>query len=182
MVPSEPANDELDGWVAETAARAFGYAMTLVRRREVAEDLVQDCYGRLIAGSTKYNLPRDGTPLLFRSITNACINWSRCQSREASFDQPGNLSSRNSHSLMDRKARSPEQEVLQKELEEAVDWAMGELPIDQRAAVELRSLGHSFDEVAEMLETSNGNARVLVHRARAALQQKLKSYLEESST
>lgn len=66
--------DEVDLWISETMQRALAYAITLVRNRADAEDIVQDCYGRLLARSAEYDLPRDGSKLLFKAITNACIN------------------------------------------------------------------------------------------------------------
>jgi DNA-directed RNA polymerase specialized sigma24 family protein len=43
----------------------------------------------------------------------------------------------------------------------------------QRAAVELRSLGMSKEEIAEVLEVSATNAGVLVYRGRHALAEEL---------
>ena len=67
----EPA-DELDRWIAAVTPRAFAYAQTLVGRGD-AEDLVHDCFSRLLA-HREYDLVRDGTQLLFKAITHAAIN------------------------------------------------------------------------------------------------------------
>ena len=40
------------------------------------------------------------------------------------------------------------------ELEAAVAEVLNELPVTQRAVVELRSLGHNLSEVADMLDTT----------------------------
>src|SRR4051794_34453271 len=72
-----PPDDPIGAWVADTVRRALAYATTLVRDRAEAEDIVHDCYLRLMARSDRYDLPNDGTKLLFRSITNACINRGR---------------------------------------------------------------------------------------------------------
>ncbi|HEY1067841.1 MAG TPA: RNA polymerase sigma factor [Pirellulales bacterium] len=182
MADAESSDAVLNAWVSTSAARALGYARTLVRNREAAEDLVQDCYRRLLARADVYDLPRDGTKLLFRSITNACINWTQRRVAEASLDHllrtGGSTAPR---ALSDRDAVEPIEIVIERELSVAVDAAMQRLPVEQRAAVELRSLGYALLDVAAALNVSHGHARVLLHRARTTLAEQLKPYLEESA-
>ena len=83
-------------------------------------------------------------------------------------------------SLADPHSPPPEQLVMNRELAQAVERALWELPVQQRAALELRSLGHSLVEMAQMLEISHANARVQLHRARATLAARLKSFLEQN--
>ena len=47
---------------------------SLIRDHAAAEDVAHDCYCRLLRRADIYDLPRDGTKLLYRAITNACIN------------------------------------------------------------------------------------------------------------
>ena len=59
---------------------------------------------------------------------------------------------------------------------------LAKLPPMQRAALELKSLGHSQQEVAEVLGVSTTNAGVLVHRARQAMARELSDYLDEGGS
>lgn len=181
MGQSDFADGDLNAWVVSTAPRMLGYAWTLVHHRQVAEDLVQDCFCRLLARSDQYDLPRDGTKLLYRSVTNAAINWTQRQSVEASLRQLPDAGSSAGGVLADSSAAEPVQIVIRRELEQAVEKAMRDLPVQQRVAIELRSLGHSLVDVAEILEISHANARVLVHRARATLTERLHPFLEEDA-
>ncbi len=161
-------NEAITEWVVDTAPRALAYAISLVRDVSVAEDLVQDCYQRLFAKTEQYNLERDGTRILFRSITNSCINWtSRKPPVSGLVVEP-----------VEKKCRSPLELAIGNELAVAVDLALVELPVDQRAAIELSTLGHSSREIAEILEMTPGNVRVLLHRARSHLEEQLQEYLE----
>ena len=66
MAGGQPS-DELDAWVLATAPRAVAYARSLLRNPDDADDIVQDCYCRLIAKATVYDLPRDGFKILLRT-------------------------------------------------------------------------------------------------------------------
>ena len=56
---------------------------------------------------------------------------------------------------------------------------MDELPPDQRAVITLRDLaGVSAAEVCELLDVSDGNQRVLLHRARARVRHALLPLME----
>lgn len=170
----------IDAWVTEIAQRALGYAITLVRNRQDAEDIVHDCFSRLLAKSNDYNLPRDGTKLLFKSITNACFNYSNRRRPETSLHELEMSERSGVHVLADQRANSPIENAIGNELERAVEVAMNKLPVAQRAAVELRSLGHSLVEVADILQVTHANARVLLHRARTELAAQLSSFIEET--
>src|SRR5262245_25309322 len=65
---------DLDQWTLTSAPRAVAYAASLLGSSSQAEDVVQDCFCRLLQKAAEYDLLRDGTRLLFRAITNACIN------------------------------------------------------------------------------------------------------------
>ena len=76
-------------------------------------------------------------------------------------------------------AQSTESQVLSAEVRSHVRAALETLPARQRVVVTLRDvLGHSSDEVCEMLDVSVGNQRVLLHRGRARLREILDHYLQ----
>jgi RNA polymerase sigma factor (sigma-70 family) len=176
------SDDELGRWIADTVQRALAYAVTLVRNRAEAEDIVHDCYGRLLTKSDRYDLPSDGTKLLYKAITNACINRTRRRPPVVSLDAAEHEPGSGGRSLVDKSDAGPEHRAILGELEVAVAGALSELPVSQRAIVELRSLGHTSAEIAEMLEISHANARVLLHRARQTLATRLRPFIEDHVT
>ena len=71
--------------------------------------------------------------------------------------------------------------VLAGEVRGELRAAIDALPDRHRIVLTLRDvLGHSSDEVCELLEISQGNQRVLLHRARTAVRAGLATYLERS--
>lgn len=174
------AHNDLDAWVLATAARAVAYAASLLRDRHQAEDIVQDCYCRLLAKADVYDLPRSGVKLLFTAITRACINLTTRERPVLSFNAWKGRDGEEAWEAEDTRAAAPDQAVQQRELEQAVADALGHLPVMQRAAVELRSLGHSQQEIAELLNVTPSHAGVLVHRARQALAARLAPLVGEA--
>lgn len=170
--------DDLDAWVLATAPRAVAYAASLLRDRSRAEDVVQDCYCRLLQKAGTYDLPRDGVKLLFRAVTNACINLNTRGRGVLSLDAVRNG---DGWDVADRHAGGPEEAMLGKELERAIGEGLTRLPVPQRAALELKSLGHSQQEIAELLGTTPGNAGVMIHRARRAMAEFLAPLIGEAA-
>jgi RNA polymerase sigma factor (sigma-70 family) len=161
-----------------TLPRALGFATSLLRDRSLAEDVVHDCYVRLLQKADTYDLPRDGTKILFKAITNTCIDRNyrdrTLLSLEVDEGREGNAPLR----LADHRAIHPHDQVVQRELETALAVELGRLTVAQRGALELKSLGYSLDEIAEALGTSPSNAGVLVYRARKILAEQLSRFLE----
>jgi RNA polymerase sigma-70 factor, ECF subfamily len=74
----------------------------------------------------------------------------------------------------------PEQRLESKETAAVVQRAIEELPGGQRAVITLRDVeGWASAEVCQLLGISEGNQRVLLHRARSRVRRALERYLEE---
>jgi len=74
-------------------------------------------------------------------------------------------------------AEAPETLVLRKEARAHIERELASLPAPQRTVVTLRDLeGWSSEEVCNVLEVSETNQRVLLHRGRARLRAALERY------
>ena len=158
--------------MVEVIPKAVAYARSLLAAPQDAEDVVHDVLCRLL-NHPEYDLPADGQRLLFRSVTNACIN--RWQRRKVILSLDGRQEDRSSlgQMLESSKATDPVETVMRREEMEQVGEALKQLPPMQRAAVELKALGHSLKEIAAHLNVSASNAGVLIHRGRKALSERL---------
>ncbi len=73
----------------------------------------------------------------------------------------------------------PEERLLGRETADALRRAIAELPPAQQAVIGLRDVeGLAPEEVADALQISAGNERVLLHRARSHVRGALEEYLE----
>jgi RNA polymerase sigma-70 factor (ECF subfamily) len=74
---------------------------------------------------------------------------------------------------------TPEEELLRGETRAGILRAIDTLPEAQRAVITMRDIeGLSSEEVAEALEISAGNERVLLHRARAKVRAAIEDELD----
>jgi RNA polymerase sigma factor (sigma-70 family) len=170
-----------DAWILAIWPRAVIYAQSLLRDRPAAEDVVQDCFCSLLRKANDYDLARDGVPLLMKSITNACFkkNTRDRPTISLSIHSPMESDGRRGIDPVHPSAVEPSTVVLNAELEQAIEAALTRLPETQRAAIELKGLGHTLREIGEILDVSAANAGILVYRGRQALAKSLAPFLEE---
>ena len=73
-------------------------------------------------------------------------------------------------------AETPLAEVESRELGTAIERAIAQLRPEYRSCILLRHVeGHSYEEIAEMLELPLGTVKTYIHRAR----NELRGYLED---
>ena len=99
---------------------------------------------------------------IFRIVANGCKDWLKNIRRShVSYeedDQPSQLT-------------TPDEELNRSELRVDLDWALGQLSPSLRAAFIMKHVeGRSYEEMAEMLDSTVGALKMRVHRAREALQ------------
>ena len=116
-----------------------------------AEDISQQVFLRIWRNAKRYRPDAKFTTYLFTITRNLVFNETRRRGRkkEVSSDER----EENSHHLIeDSPDRQPDAELLQAELQQAVDDAIAALPETQRMAVVLRRYEQlSYEEIAEVL-------------------------------
>ncbi len=167
----------IDDWVRETLPHALAFAISQCRNRDMAEDIVHDCYCRLLQKAGEYDLPRDGKKILIRAIANAVIDRLGRERVMLSLDLVPSADAGAQHRL--QTDDQPVEQVIARELNDAIEEGLGKLPTVQRTALQMKSLGHSLDEIALTLKISSSNAGVLIFRARQAMARFLEAHREE---
>ena len=159
--PVTRANEaELTSIYEERRGELFAFLVGMIRDADIAEDLLQDTFLRLIREARAGRMPDEVRPWLYRTAANAAIDRSR---RGAVL---GRLLPR----LLSRDEPSrPEIEVLRSERDAELNAALAHLASDRRAALLLAARGFSGHEVAELLGRTDGATRTLMCRARLEL-------------
>jgi RNA polymerase sigma-70 factor (ECF subfamily) len=177
--PTSVLAASLDAWLVTALPGAVAYATSLTGKRADGEDIVQDCLCRLLSHADRYDLPQDGRKLLFRSITNACLNLKRRRRAPLNLSELSKTDSDAPVDIADHAAPSPPQELLTDELRAAIAEGLDKLPLRHRATIELTSLGYKPREIAQMLEINADHVRVILARSRKALAAFLNSRFPE---
>jgi RNA polymerase sigma-70 factor (ECF subfamily) len=144
-----------------------------------AEDIAQQVFLRIWRNAKRYRPDAKFTTYLFTITRNLVFNETRRKSRkkEVSSDER----EENSNQLVAASPdRQPDAEILQAELQGAVDAAIASLPEAQRMAVVLRRYEQlSYEEIAAVLNLSVSAVKSLLFRARTSLRESLAGYLEQ---
>jgi RNA polymerase sigma-70 factor (ECF subfamily) len=144
-----------------------------------AEDIAQQAFIRVWKNAKRYRPDAKFTTYLFTITRNLVFNETRRKSRkkEVSSDEREENSNLTVEASPDRK---PDSELLQAELQKAVDDAIASLPESQRMAVVLRRYEQlSYEEIGVVLHLSVSAVKSLLFRARTNLRDALAGYLEE---
>lgn len=142
-----------------------------------AEDITQQVFLRIWKSASRYQPQARFTTWLFTITRNLVFNESRRRRRKPTVS----VEEREAAGLPpaeDLQAVKPDDELLQSELEEAIDAAIEALPEKQRLAVILRRYEEMpYEEIAVILEMSVPAVKSLLFRARSQLREALQKYL-----
>jgi RNA polymerase sigma-70 factor (ECF subfamily) len=149
----------------ERHARAMvAFCHHFVRDAARAEELAQDVFVKVHQAADRYRPNARFKTFLYRIASNHCLNELRRGEygarRAAGADEPTDPDA------LPSQAASPEDAARAAALERAVGELLARLPEKQRAALVLCRLeGMSYEEIAEVLDTSVSAVKSLVHRA-----------------
>ncbi len=173
-------------------------AMAYVPSRAVAEEVVQETWMGVLEGIHRFEGRSSFKTWLFRILTNRAKTRGTRESRYETYglvtdasdsDDGPNLEeslfvtegSREGHwknPPQSWEADTPERALLSKECRWAIDEAIAGLPDTQRQVITLRDVeGVSSEDVCNILEISETNQRVLLHRARTKVRRVLEPYV-----
>jgi RNA polymerase sigma-70 factor (ECF subfamily) len=160
--------------------RLVRFAESFVPSRAIAEEVVQDTWLGVVRGVERFEGRASVKTWLFRILANRARSTGRRESRsspigddllEGRFDANGHWN--HAPAAWDDGVES---RLLAAQLADQIRDLLPELPPAQRQVFVLRDIeGLEADEACDLLGVSEGNQRVLLHRARA----RMRSLLED---
>jgi RNA polymerase sigma-70 factor, ECF subfamily len=184
--------------VDELGPSMLRVAMMYTPTRAVAEDVVQEAWLGVLAGIGRFEGRSSLKTWIFRILTNRAktrgeregrsIPFSALAAADADGDEPAVdpdrfIADGHWRSAPESWSALPEARLVGKETLEVAQAAIDALPPMQRAVITLRDVeGWSSEDVRNVLDLSESNQRVLLHRARSKVRQALETYLEGEGT
>ncbi len=168
-------------------------ALMFVRDRAVAEEVVQETWIGVLRGIDRFEGRSSLKTWIYRILMNTAKTRGQREARSIPFsaaagrDEPAVDPDRffgsdqqpaGAWRLGPTEWALPEDELLQGETVQVILDAIEELPESQKAVITLRDIeGFPPEEVSAQLEISDGNQRVLLHRARSKVRAAIERYL-----
>ena len=185
--------------------RQYGVSMLrvaslYVRDRAVAEEVVQDAWLGVLNGIERFEGRSSFRTWLFRILTNNAKSRGEREGRSVPFSALARAELESSERSVEperflpegerwtnhwvssprRFDELPEARLLADETMAVTRSAIADLPEAQRAVITMRDVAsYSAEEVCDALEISEGNQRVLLHRARTKVRRALEHHLEQ---
>ncbi len=156
------------------SGRVFGLLYRMTGAREVAEDLMQETFLRVVRVIEQYEHVGKFEPWLFRIAANLARDWARQRSRRGEagpladgwgdIGAPGATASRS----------DPAEELARGEAGHHLMACLDRLSPGEREVILLRHFSElSFREIAELLDIPLGTALARAHRALKRLRREL---------
>lgn len=174
-------------------ARLLRLAMTFVSDRTAAEEVVQDTWIGVINGLPKFEGRSALKTWIFRILTNRSKTRGVRDARSVPFSSLGKPDGEDEPAVDPARFQTdgmwanpprrwdddtPEKLLMRQEVLRRLEEEIAQLAPNQRAVVTLRDIeGLDSDEVCNILEISETNQRVLLHRARSKIRRALEEYL-----
>jgi RNA polymerase sigma factor (sigma-70 family) len=143
------------------------YAQRFVGDLHAARDVVQHAFLRLCDQDPRELRGREAA-WLYRVCRNRALDWLRQAGRLQPFDESEELAFERTSAS---EASDPALLAERGELSDVLRSLVARLPLLYREPLQLWSQGWSYREIAAVVERTEGNVRVLVHRAVKALKE-----------
>ncbi|MBZ0118890.1 MAG: RNA polymerase sigma factor [Sandaracinaceae bacterium] len=191
--PTQPSDEELVRRFNEGDATAFetlllryqrplfNFILRSVRRRERADEILQDVFLRVIQRSHEFKGNSKFSTWLYTIARNLCIDDSRKMvfRRHKSLDAPSGRDE-DGPSLLERTAApvlGADRETIGKDLQERIGVAIDALPEDQREVFLMRQVqGMAFKDIAEVVGVPENTVKSRMRYALERLQRALEEY------
>ena len=166
--------------------RLFNFGLRMCGETRDAEDLVQETFLNAFKYLGGFRYETRFKNWLYRIAASICIKKRRkpkyAPENEISLDESAQYDPAQMPDRVPDWAQVPLDQLLDAELSRRLKRAVVALPEKYRLVVVLRDIeGFSTAETAQILDVSESNVKVRLHRARAYLRDTLKSYFDHAA-
>jgi RNA polymerase sigma-70 factor, ECF subfamily len=167
--------------VSKYQRKIFRLLSRLIRDQAEIEDVAQEAFIKAYRALPNFRGDSAFYTWLYRIAINTAKNHLVSRGRRAPTTTEADIEEAETFDDGDhlRDLNTPESMLLTKQVGEAVNRAIDQLPEDLRTAIVLREIeGLSYEEIAESMNCPIGTVRSRIFRAREAIAQELKPVLD----
>jgi RNA polymerase sigma-70 factor, ECF subfamily len=175
-----PSFEEL---VRRYEQKVYSITYRMLGRDDDASEALQETFLRAYRFLPKFESKSSFYTWLYRIATNVSLTRlrKRKQPPMVSLDEPISEDGNSSREIPDE-TRTPESDLRRKDIRDAIQRAVDDLPEDYKSVIVLRDLeGLSNHEVGDALRLSVPAVKSRLHRGRMILREKLVQYREQPS-
>ena len=160
--------------VARWERPIYALAYRTLGREEEARDVTQEAFLRAFRGLRSFRGDAKFSSWLYRITLNLCRDWIRRTAGRPIAQMPEGVDPIDVADEHVSPAESVEDLVARRELSEAVERAMAELPEEQRTAILLKEYhGLTFQEIADMLHCPLSTVKTRLYQGLSVLRRRL---------
>ncbi len=155
---------------------AYRYAWRIFRNHHTAEDVVQEFFVKLFRNAGRYQPRGHFTTYFYRVLANLCFDMLRKRKRRKRIQavQLDPIQAEGTELEPLAAEFDIDAKIVAHEAKDAVHAALSGLPVNVRKALELREFeGLRYREIAEVMDISLNEVKVLLHRGRKLLAREL---------
>ncbi len=180
------------------SATMLHLAMFYVTAWPVAEEVVQETWMSVFENLGHFEGRSSLKTWMFRILTNCAKTWAQREGRSIPFSSHSGMSTDHAepavesdrllpadhhwagHWVSVKREEMPEERLLSQETRICLERAIAALPPNQQEIIILRDIeGWTSEEICSTLGISEGNQRVLLHRARSKVRSALEKYFRD---
>lgn len=167
-------NKAFEELIEEHFKKIYNIAYRMTGNPDDASDMTQEVMIKLFRNIGSFKGDSKFSTWVYRVATNTCLDELKKQKRHSHTSLNAEFDTGDGEMTYDVEDTSPtpEEAAEKKELRSTVAAAIQKLSPDHKAALVLRDIkGFSYDEIAKILNCSEGTVKSRLNRARAALKE-----------
>ncbi len=156
---------EFNQWMEHLRPKLYRFALAFIKRTDEAEDAVQEVGVKLWERRDELGTVRNVEAYAMSAVKNRCLDYTR---------SPHNRTSELTEAVHVSHEQTPYKSTEQADMAAFVRKLIEKLPIQQQMVIRLRDVeGYESEEIAEILETTDGAVRANLSRARQKIRDEL---------
>jgi len=181
-------SEEAYAWlIAQYQPPVYNLVYRILNEPAEASDTTQEVFLKVFRGMGHFNGASSLKTWIYRIAVHEASNrrrwWFRHKSKETSMEQPSEESFEPVTALKDKlvdQGSSPFDDCARGEIKEQVEAALAQVAEPYRTALVLRDMEElSYEEIAEITQSTMGTVKSRITRGREQLKKQLERYLRE---